>query len=411
MYIRKRSFFEIIFSLTVVFFVCMGIRFVYVLGATNLRWLCALIVFCYLALTKKLLKYVNLNWKMLLLIYLVWCMSTTLWSEVPLLSFSKSTLFSFNVIVMISAGALWVIKFGYARSLNWLFWVLVFAFISGFLGTATTSIFYKGLTWNPNEFGFLMAITSSYLFLKLYQNKKNKMMLAMWIFVLLIDIHFLVASYSRSSFVIFLFILGFFILSLPLSKKILVSISSFFLIVIVLVMTPVSYLESTISKHILKNPDNLIIDPNAPILLQSRSFVWQESYRQAMKGGIMGGGFSVTIGDANFSNKQIEGIGYGREKGNSQFAIMEETGLIGLVLYLSVLILFFTLVFPWYFRLKGADKVAMGLVLGSIFGLLAESIVEAWWDSAAGPELICFWTLVGVVYGMIYLQKRKFLAF
>jgi hypothetical protein len=137
--------------------------------------------------------------------------------------------------------------------------------------------------------------------------------------------------------------------------------------------------------------------------LHSREDVWRLSFDNAIKGGVFGAGFAVTIGDTDF--KLASQKRYGREKGNSQLAILEETGAIGLLLSSMVIILFYIHSFFYYVRLRGDDKVIMGLVLGSISGLLMESIVEAWWDSL-GPEVICFWMLVGVVFGMIHLSKQ-----
>ena len=181
---------------------------------------------------------------------------------------------------------------------------------------------------------------------------------------------------------------------------------SFFFIMLVLIMTPMSYLENMIADHVVKS-STFMKDSNSGGVLQSRDQVWKQSIKQAEKGGIMGGGFSATIGDNDFSGTYLSNGSYGREKGNSQLAIMEETGIIGLILYAIILIYFFTHAIPYYLRLRGFDRVAMGSVLGAIVGLLMESIVEGWWDSAAGPELVCFWTFVGVAYGMIYLEKRK----
>jgi len=417
MHIRKRSFFEITFPLAVVFFICIGTSFLDAMGDSRLRWIFLAIVFLYLFLNKKLLSCINYPWKILLFVYLIWCISTTLWSEVPILSLVKSTFFAVDIVVMLSAGSLWVIKYDYDRSFHWLFLVLVVVWLSGFLGGASEGSLdsfgsfnlYQGLTDNANAFGFTVAIISPLIFLKLYQHKANRWPFLAWFVILLVNIHFLFLSFSRSSIAIFLCIASFFVLSLPLSKKILMAFSLFFGISLMLLMLPASYLKTEVTAHIVKfNGD--IIDPNAPLVFQSRSLVWKKSIEQAKKGGIVGGGFAVTIGDKNFSINNLSGVGYGREKGNSQFEIMEETGIIGLILYGLILISFFVHVIPYYRRITGHDKVAMGLALGAIVGLLVESIVEGWWDSAAGPEVICFWTLVGSVYGMIYLQKKRTLT-
>lgn len=410
MLIRKRSFFEMLFPLTIVFYACIGTSFIDAIGAAELRWLCAIILFFYLFLNGKILPSTNYLWKAFFFTYLIWCVLTSLWSQSPPLSSSKSIMFAFNVIVMVSAGSLWVIKYGYDRSLHWLVFVLLVTMLSGLLGGATSGSYdgygsfslYAGLNGNANAFGFLVAIISPLIFLKIYQYRKNTWLLTVWLLILIIDLHFLIKSYSRSSTVIFMCVSSFFVLSLPLSKKIFVTFFSFFLIMILLIMTPLSYLESVIASHIIKY-DGVVIPPDSNAIFQSRMFVWQKSLNKAEKGGIMGGGFGVNIDGSNNSlNAKFH-----REKGNSQLAIMEETGIIGLILYLIFIISFFMYVIPWYIRMKGHEKAVMGIVLGAIVGLIMESIVEAWWDSAAGPEMICFWTFVGMVYGMIYLQKRK----
>lgn len=414
MYIRKRNFLEMTFPFLVVSFVCLGTSFVAEAGGAKLRWIFDIALFLYLLVNKKILTYINPTWMMLVFFYFTWCISTTLWSEIPILSFSKSALFSFDAIVMLSAGSLWVVKYGYIRSMDWLLFVLLVMLISGFSGGASAGSFdnfgsfraYSALDWNPNDFGFLTAIVTPFIFLKLYQYKKDRLIFLAWFAVLLADFHFLCATYARSCMAIFLCVFSFFIVSLSLSKKILITFSFFACLAIFLVMMPVSYLENVIAFHILK-PGSVVIDPKSSELLQTRSLVWKESLHQAMKGGFMGGGFSVTIGDKDFSMKELSGYGYGREKGNAPLAVMEETGFIGFALSALVLIFFFIYAIPHYLRLKDLDRVAMGLTLGAITGLIMESLVEAWWDSAAGPELICFWTFVGCAYGMVYLRKKK----
>src|SRR5262249_8035860 len=75
-------------------------------------------------------------------------------------------------------------------------------------------------------------------------------------------------------------------------------------------------------------------------LLRSRRQEWEESLRLAEEGGWIGGGYGVTIGDTSFTGG-LTAVGYGREKGNSQLAIVEETGVIGFVFYLLLLLALF----------------------------------------------------------------------
>ncbi len=409
MHIRKRSFFEIVFPLTVVFFVCIGTSFIRDIGAVYLRWIGMFLLLIYFFLNKKILVYVNNFWKALLIVYLIWCVSTTLWSEVPILSLSKSTMFALDILVMISAGGLWIQKYGIERGLEWLFFVLAAIFISALMGSrggASNAVnLYSGVTGNANDFGFDFAMSACLILWRLYATFGIPRKFYFWLVLLVADFYFLLASYSRGSFVVFASILGFFLLSLQLSKKIFILFITMFGIVMMLLMTPVSLLESMVVSHIVKFGGSQV---TADTILLSRENKWEKSYQHALLGGMMGGGFAVTIGETDFVMKDISGIGYGREKGNSQFAIMEETGMIGFILSAILVLFFFFLAIPCYFALQSREKILMGIVLGAITGILLESIVEAWWDSSAGPELICFWSFVGVAHGIIIMHRKSY---
>lgn len=411
MYIRKRSFFEIIFPITALLFVCIGVSFISRIGAHEMRWIFFPMLFLYLFLNKKLLIYVTDSQKIIVLAYPIWCVLTTIWSDVPLLSFSKSALFTLNVVTMLSAGSIWAVKYGYARSSSWFFPIVVATLISGFFGgahvykmTQLHVYVYGGLAGNSNNFGFLTAMISGYILQQIYLCRKNRILLCLWMSLLIADIAYLLMSSSRSAFVIFLCIVALFTISFPMSKKLLATITTFFVLMIALTMLPLGYLEKLILMNVNKSTNITTVSDTT--VLNSRHDVWEKSYEHAMKGRITGGGFDVNIGEHDFSVKKLSGMGYGREKGNSQLAILEETGIVGFILYTIFLISFFAYSVNHYLRLTGSNKIIFGIVMGSILGLIMQSLVEAWWDSAAGPELICFWTFVGIIYGMIYSDKQ-----
>lgn len=411
MRIRKRSFFEILLPLTFLFFLGRGTTFVNSLQPALLEWPIFFILFGYLFLNKKLLIYINKDWLVFLALYLVWCLSTNFWSEVPLLSVIKSTLFVLVIITMISAGSLWVIRFGYERVIDFLFLIMLVAVISNIAGLNSGSYLhsgieiYGGLSGNPNNFGFLAATTCSIILWHLYQAWGNRWYSLLWGLLLLIDINGLLMSYSRSAMAIFLCIIYFFLISLSSHKKIMIIFSVLFAALISVALNPMVMvsMEKSIMTHVQKGVVASSLDTQQ--MLFTRNKVWEKSYQQAMKGGFLGGGFYVTIGENDFSLSHPNA--YGREKGNSQLAIVEETGIIGLSLYLLIIVSFYWYVLKYYRNLKPVrKKVAMGLVLGVISGLLAESLVEAWWDSL-GPEVVCFWAVIGVAFGIIYLERRE----
>lgn len=413
MRIRKRAFFEILFPLMTLFFITIGTSFINDMGGAYLRWLFFACVFLYVLLNRRILAYVDVNWRVIFLFYLSWCVLTVLWSDAPMLSLSKSSLFALNSIILLSAGSAWVIQYGVGRAFDWLWFILLAGLASGLLGGASHNSFdsytnfalYSGLNGNSNAFGFIISIVSPLVFFKLYQYKKLTVQFWFWVCIFLLEIHYLISSYSRSSIVIFLSITGFYVISLPLSKKIIITLCIFFGLLGVLVMMPVSYLESAILSHVFKS-NSPVYAETLNTITHSRNKVWKQSVDQAKKGGLIGGGFSVTIGD-KFSDQDLSSRKYGREKGNSQLAIMEETGVIGLTLYGIMLILLFYTIIPLYLRSTGMQRVAMGLGIGALVGLLVQSCVEGWWDSAAGPEMISFWALLGVVFGLAYVQKKE----
>jgi O-antigen ligase len=135
-------------------------------------------------------------------------------------------------------------------------------------------------------------------------------------------------------------------------------------------------------------------------VLHSRRDVWAKSYENAEAGGWVGVGYGVTVGDTAFQGG-LTSVGYGREKGNAQLAIIEETGLVGLSLYLFVLLTLFTRLIAAHMREKNSDlKVALGIITGSLAGFTVMSFFEAWWVSPGSPESAYFWSLAGVGLGL-----------
>ena len=123
--------------------------------------------------------------------------------------------------------------------------------------------------------------------------------------------------------------------------------------------------------------------------------------------GWSGGGYGVTIGDTNFKGG-LTAIGYGREKGNTQLAIVEETGIIGLLIYLYLLYVLFKRLISEQSKLpRCGTKVLLGIVTGTLFGLIMQSVFEAWWVAPGAPESLYFWTLAGVAQGIASAARKN----
>jgi O-antigen ligase len=126
-------------------------------------------------------------------------------------------------------------------------------------------------------------------------------------------------------------------------------------------------------------------------------------------GGWAGVGYGISAGwETGDFQAGVTSVGYGREKGNSQLAIVEETGLVGLGLSLLVVVVVFRKLARGYRAAPSRDaKVLIGLVMGTLAGLLVQSVFEAWWDAPGSPEFVLFWVMTGVGLGVAQAVRAR----
>ena len=70
-------------------------------------------------------------------------------------------------------------------------------------------------------------------------------------------------------------------------------------------------------------------------IIYSRQSAWDVSWNMAKQGGWFGAGYGVSVDRGSFRGG-LTAVGYGREKGNTQLAIMEETGIVGLAIHVLI---------------------------------------------------------------------------
>ncbi|MDX2346826.1 MAG: hypothetical protein QNK11_08150 [Legionella sp.] len=401
MLIKKRSFFEILFPLFILVSIGQDNQLVATLIPANVHWLLLLLLFFYVCSKGKLLRGVSSDLRIALLVYLFWCFLTITWSEVFFLSLLKVALLFVSVITFVGAGYEWVLRKGWENSITWLFPLFFFSLLSAILGRGNENAYnemshfssYQGLTGNSNYFGYLQAINIPLLLWQLYKNWSRPKPRIIWGAFFVLTLVFLLSSYSRGAILITLPVFVFFMLGLGLRRHFVLFAS---LLLLFLLAFSLSF-----------SPVNQFIDKGSNgDVFKTRRDVWAASYAQAFQGGFLGGGYGVSIGDSNFHLVGLKVRSYGREKGNSQLAVLEETGWIGLMFYLVLLLIFSKQVLHCYFMLQGDEKVMMALVLGAMFGLLMQSFVEAWWDAPASPESICFWMFFGISSGVMQKTGR-----
>jgi O-antigen ligase len=257
---------------------------------------------------------------------------------------------------------------------------------------------YQGLVEGSNMFGSMMAMCSPFLLWQTYRYWKNTRKRIFWMTLLSVNFFFLLAAVSRGAILVALCTaLGLF-LCLGTTRRTHILVLFFGVILGSFLLVPGQF-EQFQNKYLHK-----LAATEEQGVLHTREMVWKESYEQAKKGGWLGGGYGVTIGDTDFKGG-FTTIGYGREKGNTQLAIIEETGLIGLAIYLAALIALFTKLGRTALRLpKGPEKVLLSIVTGNLFGMTIMSVFEAWWVAPSSPESVYFWALAGVALGLARIK-------
>lgn len=197
----------------------------------------------------------------------------------------------------------------------------------------------------------------------------------------------LVSTYSRSSLGAFLIILLFAFRGMKLGKR-LVSLFTVAVLLVLLLVVNASFYQRVYGRFVLKRSDSL---------LDSRRYQLGTSWVAATKGGVWGLGFGVSESQSKYwtfgSFSEAS-----REKGSSQMAVLEESGIAGFAFYMLFLcsagmVLSTGNRNPNYHFL---GSVSFGFFLAALF----HSMFEAWFLST-GPEAAFFWAGLGLCVGRL----------
>jgi hypothetical protein len=393
-----------LFPLVLFAFAGPGVLYVNSVFNTETRWLVLACLFLYLLLTSKLFCCLNGGFGLMLFANILWCFLTCIWSDVPELTGAKAIAFAGITLAATSGGIEWARTRAADSLLGGLFPVTLLAIFTGVFGYATPGAsveagvgvsLYRGLAGNPNMLGMLAAMGLPYAVWHFYSSKRHGapprayfVSISLLIALVLIEL----ASMSRASFLVMGCILILYLLAQQKRRQ-----AIYVLAIIMVAVVAVLAAPDSIHDNFWRFADKG--NPNADILFSRRS-LWEVSYEQACKGGWFGGGYGVTIGETGF-DFGLTAFGYGREKGNTQLAIMEELGLIGLWLYGLLLVSLFGHVARTFKQFQTRDdRVAFAILTGAILGMTLNSVFEAWWVAPGSPECSYFWGLVGIALGM-----------
>jgi hypothetical protein len=402
---------NLMFPLAVAAFIGVTIKYTSFIFTPSTRWSFLAVLALYLLLKNRMMYGFHSRFGLALLIYCAWCLLTSAWSMVPELSIAKSAAMILIALSFVSAGYWWSFDRGSLNAMNYLVPVTAMGLFASVSGGANSEVFgtrgvvlYQGLT-SSNMLGSLAAMSIPLLLWNAYRHRtKLKIIKIIWIALLVIDIAVLMRTHARASILCAGAIGIGFCLSLKLRKAgfVLVLMAA---VLLVAASTDSAFLDSMYSEYVLKGATQ------KSGIIFSREQVWLRSYENAEQGGWFGIGYGATVGATEFGGG-LTALGYGREKGNSQLAIVEETGLVGLGLYGILLITLFAPLISAHLRERSREsKVILGLITGAVAGLTLQSVFEAWWVAPGSAESAYFWSLAGVGLGIarssLYSSKAE----
>jgi hypothetical protein len=405
MKLRLPRFDQLLIAVTLFSFVAPGISYVNVVFNTATRWFVlvgvSLLIFVFkrAAVRKAFRQPVFISG----LLYGVWGLLTVLWSEVPFLSFAKALVYFWVFSTMLLAGYYWVMRVNAAHSLDFLALFSIAVLLSSQGGRMSQDAIYIGLTENANFLGSTLAIGSTWLAWRAALSFRSRQKIcAIYGVLLAVSAYYMWLAHSRAALLMFACVLGGLVLGLDKKAR---TIAGAAVVIGCLVFALVYFfspsLQDSLEGYFLKS-DRELVTRSGSGAFYSREEAWEESYQRAKLGGSFGGGLGVTIGEGFVGElgSTVSSGQYGREHGNTQFAIVEQIGLVGFGLYLVLLV---NIALLWMGSLRAAEgtyKLAVGLLGGAIMGLLVQSVFEAWWVAPGAVESASMWTLLGALLGV-----------
>jgi cell division protein FtsW (lipid II flippase) len=156
--------------------------------------------------------------------------------------------------------------------------------------------------------------------------------------------------------------------------------------------------QSILNNYLFKTEVS-ILDRKKPIILAS--------YEAAGHGGWKGLGYGVSDNTV-ISNLQVnmhyqfKGVRLVREKAVSIFALVEETGWVGLILFILFVgyLLYLSILTYW----KNMD-LASSLMICVLLGMCLHAQFEGWWLAAGSAEFRLFMGMAGIVIGKINIDS------
>jgi len=338
----------------------------------------------------------TLTYLFIILLFPAYCLITSIWSLYPIITLQRS-LYLLLLYTGIFSSVLLYKKFFPNKGLGFLIpaniIILILSSLSLIFGvpadrwTGGNGLGFMGFAGHQNILAAAILFTIPGIVAKgAEQSAKSPVFRissysAFGGLLLSFNLLLLIITYSRAS--LFAFVIGVITyLLITRSKKILATLLTGFTLIFVLYLT-ISPFKNSIDTVLNKNSGNILV---------RRTVLWEPSLEAAKQGSIFGLGYGVSAPDIKTPIKtgsHYEDGRYVREKGNSVLAMIEETGLIGLMFFLLPVFWFLRKFSILNFQFSIQEKLKNNysfltcppwrILNSSLAAMLLHAQFEAWW--------------------------------
>ncbi|MCB9211145.1 MAG: O-antigen ligase family protein [Ignavibacteriales bacterium] len=348
------------------------------------------------------------------IIYIIWTAITAFWSDHPLYSLVRSAYLLYLIVGIACAISLWSNNksfskkpFSFLLTANTL--ILILSTISlglnwpedawsggnkhGFMGVFNVQLAFGRallILFPSSFFNFLIIFKKGNNQYKFF-DKQNLTKAIPYFSIIVLNILFLVLSYSRAALLsLSLIILLTFSFILTLKQNLLLF---GVLIIVALSIIQIPHLKDRFMEFAVKDSGSITAN---------RDILWGPSIEAAKIGGIFGIGFGTSTKGIETIYKTIDESGrLRREKGNSILALVEEVGVIGLFLFsIPIVYILFN-----FFKAKFFTDLRIIISFSMIIGLLIHAQFEDWVVGLSGFTLVLFLIFCYLLLSFIE-QKR-----
>ncbi len=329
-------------------------------------------------------------------IFLTYSFITIFWTENVVLSFAKWVLYGSMVLALFLAGVI----IGQAREtenpfdpLKWSFVPMVltscYALARGY-GWVENN--FRGYSGNSNALGASLMLTTPWLIYELRRSRSVSLWRRRYLYFLaggLVIV--MMESHSRAALVAMLALVVLSSRQASPTRKMKLVFAAAAVLVLTYALSGARLFDRFYYTFVQKNRSEVYA---------SREEQMSDSWEAAREGGFFGAGFGVSIGVSRYWEEGMTFSSVSREKGSSTFAIVEETGVIGLVLYSAILLAVFSLL-KRACRSADPDQRFIALIATGYFcAALLHGQFEAWFLSF-GPDVSVYWATLGLAIGAL----------